>query len=119
MYVAARARSMIGAPGVRTASMPPKKERPVGPQLELNLADYAIQGASVGYGTEGSRFACTIEPVSAETIVALDRAAASHGTICLLLPKPLLLELVTLERRGPQRIRIVGRMFDAATAASE
>jgi hypothetical protein len=110
---------MIGAPGVRTASMPTRKERSLGPQLELNLADYSIQGASVGYGTEGSRFACTIEPVSDETMVALDRAAASHGTICLLLPKPLLLELVTFERRGPHRIRIVGRMFDAAKTVSE
>jgi hypothetical protein len=110
---------MIGGPGVRTASMPSKKERPQGTQLELNLADYAIHGASVGFGAEGSRFACTIEPVSDETMVALDRAAATHGTICLLLPKPLVLELVTLERRGPRRIRIVGRMFDAAKAASE
>jgi hypothetical protein len=99
--------------------MPVEKERPMGTQLELNLADYAIHGASVGYGVEGSSFSCTIEPVSAETMVALDRAAANHGTICLLLPQPLLLELVTLERRGPQRVRIVGRMFDAAKAASE
>jgi hypothetical protein len=99
--------------------MPVKEERPMGTQLELNLADYAVHGASVGYGMEGSRFACTIEPVSAETMLALDRAAASHGTICLLLPQPLLLELVTLERLGPQRVRIVGRMFEAAKAASE
>jgi hypothetical protein len=99
--------------------MPIKKEHPFGTQLELNLADYAIHGASVGYGAEGSRFACTIEPVSAETMLALDRAAESHGTICLLLPQPLLLELITFERRGPQRVRIVGRMFDGAKAASE
>jgi len=99
--------------------MPPKKERPIGTQLELNLADYEIHGASVGYGVEGSRFACTLEPVSNETMVQLDRAAESHETICLLLPKPLLLELVTLERRGPQLVWIVGRILEAAKAASE
>ena len=99
--------------------MPPKKERPIGTQLELSLADYEIHGASVGYSVEGSSFACTLEPVSDETMVALDRAAESHGIICLLLPKPLLLELVTLERRGPQRVRIVGRMCDAAKTASD
>jgi hypothetical protein len=98
--------------------MPSKKERPIGTQLELKLADYEIHGASVGYnGVDGSRFACTIEPVSDETMVALDRAAETHGTICLLLPEPLLLELVTLERKGPQRIRIVGRMLAAHKAA--
>jgi hypothetical protein len=96
--------------------MPAEQERRMGTQLELNLADYDIHGASVGYGAEGSSFACTIEPVSDETMVALDRAVESHGTISLLLPRPLLLELVALERKGPQRVRIVGRIFDAAKA---
>ena len=99
--------------------MPPRQERPIGTQLELNLADYEIHGASVGYnGVDGSRFACTLEPVSDETMVALDRAAETHGTICLLLPEPLLLELVTLERKGPHSIRIVGRMLAALSGST-
>lgn len=96
--------------------MPAKEERHGGTQLELKLTDYEVRGASVGHGVEGSSFACTIGPVSEETMAALDRAVAGHGTICLLFPQPLLLELVTLERKEPQRVRIVGRISDAATA---
>jgi hypothetical protein len=98
--------------------MPAKEERHIGTQLELKLADYEVGGASLNHGLEGSSFACTIGPVSDETMAALDRAAESHGTICLLLPQPLLLELVTLERREPKRVRIVGRIFDAADQKS-
>jgi hypothetical protein len=97
--------------------MPARKERHVGTQLELKLADYEVRGASMGHGLEGCSFACTIGPVSDETMAALDRAAEGHGTICLLLPEPLLLELITLERRAPQRVRIVGHIFDAAKAS--
>lgn len=90
--------------------MPAKEERHIGTQLELKLVDYEVGGASMTHGVDGSSFARTIGPVSDETMVVLDHAAESHGTICLLLPQPLLLELVTLERRAPQRVRIVGRI---------
>jgi hypothetical protein len=94
--------------------MPATEERNVGTQLELTLADYEVRGASMGHGIQGSSFACTIGPVSDETMAALDRAAVRHETICLLFPQPLLLELVTLERREPQRVRIAGRISKAA-----
>ena len=71
----------------------------------------------MGYGAEGYSFGCTIGPLSDETIAALDRAAESHATICLLFPQPLLLELVTLERREPQRVRLVGRITKAIKAS--
>ena len=93
--------------------MPATEERHVGTQLELTLADYEVRGASMGHGVAGSTFACTIGPVSGETMAALDRAAESRATIRLLFPQPLLLELVTLERREPQRVRIVGRISKA------
>jgi hypothetical protein len=108
---------MIELPGIRAASMPVKEERHIGSQLELKLADYEVRGASMAHGVDGSSFACTIGPVSDETMAALDRAAESHGTICLLFPQPLLVELVALERREPQRVRIVGRIFDAVKAS--
>ena len=97
--------------------MPAEEKRHIGAQLELKLADYEIRGASVGHGVDGTSFACTIGPVSDETMAALDRAAESHGKVCLLFPQPLLLELVTLERKEPQRVRIVGRICDAVNAA--
>jgi hypothetical protein len=94
--------------------MPATEERQVGTQLELTLADYEVRGASMGHGVEGCSFACTIGPVSDETMAALDRAAGRHDTIRLLFPQPMLLELVTLERREPQRVRIAGRISKAA-----
>jgi hypothetical protein len=97
--------------------MPAVEERHVGTQLELTLADYEVRGASMGHGVAGPSFACTIGPVSDETMAALDRAAERHDTIRLLLPQPLLLELVTLERREPQRVRIVGRIFKTVKAS--
>jgi hypothetical protein len=90
--------------------MPTKEECDAGTQLQLNLADYDVRGASMGHGVDGSRFACNIGPVSDDAIDALDRVVKSHGTICLLLPKPLLLDLVTVERRDAKRVRIVGRI---------
>ncbi len=90
--------------------MPQKEERDTATQLELNLADYEVRGASVGHGADGSRFACSIGPVSDEAMASLDRVAETHGKIRLLLPEPLLLDLVTVERKDPKRVRIVGRI---------
>jgi hypothetical protein len=82
----------------------------VGPQLELSLAGYSVNRASIGYGPDGAEFACTIGPMTDETIAALDGAAENHGTVCLLFPQPLLLDLVAIERKGPHSIRIVGHI---------
>ena len=97
--------------------MPATENNNAGAQLQLRLADYEVRGASMGHGVQGPSFACTIGPLSDETMAALDRAAERHGTICLLFPQPLLLELVTLERKEPQRVRIVGRIFKAVKAS--
>jgi hypothetical protein len=96
------------------ASMPGKEERNVGAQLELNLGNYQVRGASIGYGPKGGAFACTVGPISDETMAALTRAVESRGTICLLFPQPLTLNLITLERKEPQAIRIVGRIVESA-----
>jgi hypothetical protein len=80
------------------------------PKLELNLADYNVYGASIGCGRDGTTFAFTICAVSDATVTALERAAETRERICLLLPQPLLLDLVALERKGPHQVRIVGRI---------
>ncbi len=45
-------------------------------------------------------------------MAALFRAAENHRRVCLLLPEPLLLDVVTLAYKEPQRVRIVGRVID-------
>jgi hypothetical protein len=89
-----------------------QQEGHVGTQLELTLGDYQVRGASIAHGPRGSTFGCTIGPVSEETLAALDGAARDHRTIRLLFPEPLLLDVVELERKEPQRVRIVGRIVD-------
>jgi hypothetical protein len=97
--------------------MPAKEEREVGIQLSLSLVEYQLRGGSISHGPDGQTFACTFGPISDETMMALDRAAQNHGTIRLLFPEPLLLDLISIERKEPQRVRIVGRVFDAAVAS--
>jgi hypothetical protein len=97
--------STLNTPSV--ASMP-VQEGPV----RLSLGDYSINGASIGHGPDGSQFACTIGPLPDETVAALFRAAANHGRICLLLPEPLVLDVVATECKEPRRVRIVGRIVD-------
>jgi hypothetical protein len=81
-------------------------------RLDLKVGDYNVEGASIGCGPQGSKFACTIGPLPDATVVALEGAAQNHERICLLLPEPLLLDVVLLERKEAQRVRIVGRIVD-------
>ena len=97
--------------------MPAKEERPAGVQLDLNLAGCQVIGGSIGYGPQGSTFAFTVEPVSPETMAALDRAVERHETVRVLFPQPLLLDLVSLERKDPRVVRIVGRIVDPLKAS--
>jgi hypothetical protein len=89
-----------------------QEEGRVGTQLELTLGQYQVGGASITHGPRGSTFGCTIGPVSAETLAALDGAVRDRSTLRLLFPEPLLLDLLELERKEPQRVRIVGRIVD-------
>jgi hypothetical protein len=89
----------------------------IAPPLELNLGDYNVNGASIGCGRDGTKFAFTIRAVSDATVTALERAAETRGSIRLLLPRPLLLDLVALERKGPDTVRIVGRIVDGISDA--
>ena len=82
----------------------------VGPQLELSLAGYSVNRASIGYGPDGAEFACTVGPMTDETIAALDGAAEKDGRVCLMFPQPLLLDLVAIERKDPHSVRIVGHI---------
>jgi hypothetical protein len=90
----------------------------LGPQLDLRLGGYTLSGASVAHSREGGTFACTIGPMSDEAMAALDGAANNGGRVCLLFPQPLLLDLIALERKESQCVRIVGRIVDPVTESN-
>ena len=90
----------------------PVQDAPARSQLKLSLGDYSVNGASIGHGPDGTQFACTIGPLSDANVAALFRAAENHARICLLLPEPLLLDLVATECKELHRVRIVGRVVD-------
>ena len=90
----------------------------VPPQLKLSLGDYHVNGASIGYGRDGTKFAFTIGPISDPTVAALEDAIRNHWRLCLLLPRPLLLDFVALEHKEPYRVRIVGRIVGATSDAT-
>jgi hypothetical protein len=96
--------------------MPAEKHPGTGAQVELRLGEYHVHGGSISSGPQGMLFACTIDPLSDETIAALGGAVEHHRRIRLLLPRPLLLDLVSLERKEPRSVRIVGRIIDLTKA---
>ena len=101
--------SMLNVPSVSSMRM---QETPVGSHFKLSFVDYSVDGGSISHNRDGTQFACTIGPLSDATMAALFRAAENHERVCLLLPEPLLLDVVTLTYKHPQRVRIVGRVID-------
>ena len=88
--------------------MSPQLDTPV---FELSLGDYTAYGASIRCSPDGATFAVTIGPVADTTVAALDAVARNHGRICLYCRnEPLLVELVAVERNGPLKTRIEGRI---------
>lgn len=85
----------------------------VGRRLDLRVGRYTLSGGSVSHSRDGGTFACTLGPMSDETMAALDGAAKNGGRVCLMFPQPLLLDLIALKREGLQRVRIVGRIVDS------
>ena len=91
--------------------MAQKQERPGQLALELHCEKYQVESASFTSrsGGEGGLFSCSIAPVTDETFAALDRAARAQTPVSLWFSDcPVLLDLVTLERKAPQSVRIVG-----------
>jgi len=85
------------------------------PLVELDLADYKTHGASIGCSRDGTTFAFIIEPVSDGIVATLEAVAAANKRIRLYCSgRPLLFDLVGLERRESRKARIVGRIVDDA-----
>ena len=85
--------------------------------LELNFgAGCDVSAASFVPEGDGGTFACSVGPLSDDMVAALSRAALSHMPVRLLFPgdQSVSLDLVALERKGPQLIRLTGRVRRAA-----
>lgn len=91
------------------ASFTAQDANPGMPLVELNLANYNADGASISCSGQGTKFSCTIWPVSEATASVLQSAVQQRGTIHLFCyGEPLILELTSLERKEPDRVRFTG-----------
>lgn len=89
--------------------------------LDLDCADRHVMAASFVPGPEDRAgvFSCVIGALPDETVASLDRASHEHSQVRLLFrDRALLLEFVTLERKGPQSVRIIGQLVAATAAGS-
>jgi hypothetical protein len=96
----------------------PKKERDDQLPLELHFTDDHLGAASFApsSGSDGGVFSCSISPVTEEAVGELEQAARAQTPICLRFSeRPLLLDHVTVERRGPHSVRIVGHVVKGGT----
>ncbi len=90
--------------------------------LELDCTAHHVSGQSfmpAPNGGVGGLFSCSVGPLPNETLAALDEAARAHAPVRLLFnATPLVLEMVSIERKDAHRVRIVGSVVreDAGTA---
>jgi len=81
--------------------------------FDINSADYDVKSASIGHGSGGAVFRCTLSPVTDETLRELTEAIRSKRMIRFAFPKrPLVLEGIEVVRLAPGRIRIAGRVLE-------
>jgi hypothetical protein len=109
---------MVSKPNtIVDASMPAPAANHLRSQtVELSLGKYNVNGASIDCGREGTTFAFTLWPISDATLTALEREARNDQRICLVCcDRQLLLDLLAIERKGRQRVRIVGRVVGSTS----
>ena len=95
--------------------------RGAGSTLEFDFgADYQISAASFAPGPGGGTFSCSVSPMAEETVAALGSAIHGKNPVRLLFPghQTVLLDLVTLERKGAQLVRISGRVIAKGTESA-
>jgi hypothetical protein len=90
--------------------------------LELDCTAHQVKNASFSPapgGGVGGLFSCSVGPLSDETLAALDDASRKHAPVCLVFDgQPILLEMVTLERKEAHRVRIVGPVAKTSKATA-
>ena len=94
--------------------MPKKKEHRGQLAFELRITDSQVTAASFASMSEGGvagLFSCSVGALADDDVAALERAAYEHTPVRLLFSEsPVLLDLVTLERREPHAVRIIGHV---------
>jgi hypothetical protein len=97
--------------------VPEMEKQPGQLAFDLDCSSRKITAASFAPGPEGQGgvFSCAVATLAEETVAALDRASREHIPVRLLFDDhSLLLDLVTLERKQPQSVRIIGQLIVAA-----
>ena len=86
--------------------------------FELHVAESTVTGMmfSPGPGSDGGLFSFSVGPLGDDALAALERAAQDQTPVRLMFSEhPLLLNLVSLERKEPHCARIVGHVLKAKT----
>jgi hypothetical protein len=85
------------------------------PLLGLSMKNYKIGCGSVLSSADGVTFAFTIWSLPDDTASAIEAVARNHGRICLYCnDRPLLFDLIAVEREELGKTRIVGRIVGVA-----
>jgi hypothetical protein len=97
-----------------TVSMPSQEVSSGNTELSLSLGDYNVVSGSIRCNQDEIKFAIAIWTLPEATAAALTATARHHGRICLLLPHPVLLDLVAVERKE-QQLLITGRIVGSTS----
>jgi hypothetical protein len=101
-----------------TVSMPAQDEGSGNTEPSLSLRDYNVSGGSIRCKQDEIKFAITIWTLPEATVAMLEAVALKRGRIRLLLPHPVLLDLVAVERNERQ-LRITGRVLGSTSIGSD
>src|SRR5688572_24243675 len=101
-----------------TVSMPAQEVGSGNTELSLNLGDYNVTSGSIRCNQDEIKFAIAIWTLPGDTVAVLEAVARKHGRIGLLLPHPVLLDLVAVERKEQQLV-ITGRIVGSTSIRSD
>jgi len=101
-----------------TVSMPAQEVGSGNTEPSLSLGDYNVPGGSIRCNQDEIKFAIAIWTLLGDTVAVLEAVARHHGRIRLLLPHPVLLDLMAVERKG-QQLMITGRIVGSTSTGSD
>lgn len=89
--------------------------------FELVFAQARVESASRTVSSKGDELSYVIADLAAEQIAGLERAVQEHVPVSLVLGNHavVVLDLVSLERRGPRSHQIVGHVLNVHAKESE
>lgn len=82
--------------------------------FELVFAQARVESASRTVSSKGDELSYLVADLAAEQIEGLERAAKEHTPVSLVLGETsvVVVDLVSLERKGPRSLQIVGHVID-------